>query len=285
MVKNNNILCIGNCGYNLSKLFEKYPQYQVYKIDTFSRKEKKYYKLKKQPNIIEYEKNVPNLTNFFKGIRGKLLLIVGGSGDISGSVLSILEQLKDKCSISILYIKPELTFLSQLKQKQNEIVYNILQQYSRSNVFEQMYIVDNEKIENILNCSNLFKEKKYQVINEAIFYCFHMLNVFKNIDSIENNFEEPIKTAKLVTFGNQILKDIKDEKMFFNLDNLREKRYYFSISEKTINEDIEFYKKIKDFIKEQKNNKENIKISYGIYKSDYDVDLIFQEQRSSDIQL
>jgi hypothetical protein len=73
--------------------------------------------------------------------------------------------------------------------------------------------------------------------------------------------------------------------MFFNLDNLREKRYYFSISEKTINEDIEFYKKIKDFIKEQKNNKENIKISYGIYKSDYDVDLIFQEQRSSDIQL
>jgi hypothetical protein len=200
-------LGIGNAGYTISKYFEKYPQYKVYKIDTQERKEKNYYKLPKQKNIVEYEINTPNLFNFIKSIKGKLLVIIGGSGNISGSLLSILEQLKDKCIISILYIKPDISLLSDIKIKQHEIVYNVLQQQYARTIFEQMIIVDNELL---LNTMDVEFENRYEYINENVSYCYHMINTFKNIDSIEDNFEEPVPTANLVSIGYTPKVDIKE---------------------------------------------------------------------------
>jgi hypothetical protein len=279
-MSNNNILGIGKAGYYLAKCFERYIQYKVYKIDAEDKKEKRYFKLPKQKTIMDYEINTPDLTSFFKGIKENCLVILGGSGNISGATLSILAQLKDKCKISFLYIKPDPSLLSNMKMKQHEIIYNILQQYTRSDVFKEMYIIDNELVSDEVEH---FFDNKYKTINENITFCYHMINTFKNISSLEDNFDEPIGTAKLVSIGYQGFNEEIEKKLLFNLDNLREKRYYFAISEKTLNEN-KFYNKIKEIIKSQKEQDETIKISYGIYKTQYEEDFIFIEARSSEIQ-
>jgi hypothetical protein len=73
------------------------------------------YDVKRQKGPEEYEKNVPSMKTFFRGIKGETLFIVGGSGHISAMCLRIMEQIKDKCEISVLYIRPDTSLLSKNK--------------------------------------------------------------------------------------------------------------------------------------------------------------------------
>lgn len=283
---NFNILGIGKAGCNIADSFKQYSQYRIYKIDIEKKKEKKYYQLLRQNNIIEYEKNIPDLSIFLRKVKNELLVIVGGSGNISGIVLRVLEQLKSKCKISILYIKPDISLLGELKYKQHEIIYHVLQEYTRSAVFKQMYIIDNKFLYDNAESSILSLEKKYTVINENITFCYHMINVFNNMSAIESNFEESLLTAKLITIGFCEFDNLfEGEKLFANIEEIREKKYYFAINQKTLSSgDMSFYKKIKDILKNSKISNKEAKISYGIFSTKFDNNLIFFEVRSSDIQ-
>ena len=68
-------------------------------------------------------------------------------GKVSSASLSILQYLK-KHKINILYIKPELSLLNETQVQLEKLVYNVFQEYTRSGVFERMYIVSNEEVSN-----------------------------------------------------------------------------------------------------------------------------------------
>ena len=138
----------------------------------------------------DYENKFPNLKRaLLKGVNGQTLLITS-CGFVSGASLRLLEQLKDKCQISALYIKPDGASLSKEKSLQDNLVFNVMQEYARSGILERLYIVDNVKLSDIAGDTTV--REYYNKINELISSTLHMINVFENSKAVMSTFSSPI---------------------------------------------------------------------------------------------
>ena len=146
----------------------------------------------------DYESKTRLRKAFFEKISGPVLLILGGSGDISGASLRVLEKLKQH-PLYVLYIKPDESLLSDIKHKQHKVVFNVLQQYARSALLERMYIVENSKIEAALGEVPVIGY--HDKINHTLVSTMHMLNVCYNTDPVINTFSDPLDVCRIATFG------------------------------------------------------------------------------------
>ena len=90
------IVGLGTGGSKIAKEFEQYSVYNVYALDFLEKYEK--------PE--DYEKNVPDLREYFMDIDSRVQFFVVGSSYSSNYALGILEQIKDK-KIDLIYIKPD----------------------------------------------------------------------------------------------------------------------------------------------------------------------------------
>ena len=63
------IVGLGNAGCQIADLFAKYPQYSIKKIDVGLEKTKNSFPLEEVKKLEDYEKKLPNLKYFFKGVR------------------------------------------------------------------------------------------------------------------------------------------------------------------------------------------------------------------------
>ena len=212
-----NVIGLGQAGCNIADMLSEYPQYKTYKIDV-GVEGKRCYDVKRQKGPEEYEKNVPSMKTFFRGIKGETLFIVGGSGHISAMCLRIMEQIKDKCEISVLYIRPELSLLSKTKSLHEKATYNILQQFARSGLLKMLYLVSNTNLENILGEVPIIGYNNK--VNELLVSTIHMINVFKNSEPVMGKIEDPQEASRIATFG---ISDIEgnEEKSFFPLTGPR----------------------------------------------------------------
>ena len=270
------ILGLGTVGCNIASLFEQYAQYEVYKIDASQKTAQNFYQLNEESSPAKYENNCPDLSEFLKDLHGELLFVVGGASKVSGASLRILEQLKNRCQINILYIQPNILSLSESRSLIAKTTFNVFQQYARSGVFNQMYIANNETIADIMGGIPVMEY--YNKINEIIVSAIHMINIFDHTDSITDTFSEPHETARISTFG---LIDVEKnvEKAFFLLDNVREKRYYYAIETEKLKTDEKLHKRITEHMEKQ-----DAKSSYGIYSTDYENDYGYFVARSSTTQ-
>jgi hypothetical protein len=269
------IIGLGSAGCNIADEFAKYPQYHVYKIDAGLHGEN-CFDFPEQPDHENYEKNCPPMDEFFKDVSGEVLFILGGSGTISGASLRILAHLKH-CKVGILYIKPDYELLSETKRLQERVVFGILQEYARSGVFERIYLVLNQKLEEVLGEVPI--AEYYDKLNSLLVTTIHMLNIFKNTEPVTNTFSVPVPSARILTLG-VFSPETGEEKMFFPLDIEREKRYYYGINEEVLKTDGSLFKKIKERIKEEKT-----RASYGIYQTQYNKNYGYIISYSSKIQL
>ena len=135
------IIALGGVGCKIAREFEKFEEYKVYKIDTEDSDEKNYLKVTKRDAPEQYENHPPKVKSFLKPVSGDVLFIVCGASIVSATSLVVLEQIKDKCNINILYIRPEMSLMSEMRTLQERVVFNVLQQYTRSGVFNKMYLV------------------------------------------------------------------------------------------------------------------------------------------------
>ena len=213
----------------------------------------------------EYEEKCPSMKSFFKGVGGNVLFVVSGAGKVSGATLRILENLQN-CNIHILYIKPDSTFLSKTASLQENLVFNVLQQYARSAVIKKLYIVDNQVIESMLDEIPVLEY--YDKLNELISSTIHMINVFDRSDPVYETPVEDIETARISTFG---LVDTAtgEEQFFFSLDNARKKRYIYAISHKQLETDGTLFRTITDQTKE-KSQDGSVKVNLEIHSTQYE---------------
>ena len=275
-----NIIGLGQAGCRIAECFRQYSQYKVIKIDTGLKKAKGVYALEHQKKPEDYENKFPNLKRtLLKGVNGQTLFITS-CGFISGASLRLLEQLKTKCQISALYIKPDPANLSKEKLLQNNLVFNVLQEYARSGLLERLYIVDNIKMSEVVG--DVPVREYYNKINELISSTLHMINVFDNSESAMSTFSKPIDVARISTLG-LVDYETEEEKMFFDLDMPREKRYYYAIPEDVLESDGTLVKKIK---KQVKNNvgHDIMRSSYQIHSTGYDKSYVYFVSNSSFIQ-
>ena len=288
-----NVIGLGQAGCNLADMFSQHPQYKIYKIDVGIKKDfdfaeqygeleekKKIYSVKPQKSPEEYEKNAPSVKAFFKGVGGETLFIVGGSGNISAMCLRIMEQIKDKCDLSVLYVRPDTSLLSKNKTLHERATYNILQQYARSGLLKMLYLVSNTNLENILgNVPIIGYNNK---INELLVSTVHMINVFKNSEPVMGKIDNPSDVCRIATFGiSEIEKG--EEKLFFNLDNTAERCYIYGINEERLATEGGLKKKIIDRIRSS-SNEEGLQASFGVFPTNYEQDYCYTLNYTSIIQ-
>ena len=293
-----NIIGLGQCGCSIAKCFEKYPQYSIHYINTEKIESKEYlfpeqeyyvsdkkvnigktFLLKEQKSHEAYEANCPDFSKFLKKVKDKTFFIIGGSGTISGAALRILEHLKH-AEITLIYIKPEIALLSEIGSLQERAVYNVLQEYTRSGVFENMYIFDNPILEELVPDITVYNQ--YDKLNELISFSLHMINVFDNTRPVTSTMSGFSEISRIGTLGSFDI-DKNLETFYFSLDNVSEKCYYYAIPEKQLKEDTDLFRKIKEQMK-QKTEKGKNRISYMIHPTEHSQPHCYILAKSSQIQ-
>ena len=270
------VIGLGEAGCNIADEFAKYSQYKIYKIDNGldGLKQEGVYDMPWQDSTERYEEKCPDMTNFFKGLSGDVLFVLGGSGNISGAALTILEHIKH-CNINILYIRPDLDSINITKQRQEWVVFNVLQEYARSGVFERIYLVDNSKVEQALG--NVPVIGYYDKLNSVIVSSLHMINVYNHIGSVVNTFSKPLAGRRISTIGFYDTKN-NENNLFYSLDNVGEMRYYYAINREKLETDGDILKKVREQIKG------DTEASYGIFATNYEQDYVYTIAHSSEIQ-
>tara|TARA_R110001583_G_scaffold160196_3_gene312098 strand:- start:103 stop:933 length:831 start_codon:yes stop_codon:yes gene_type:complete len=274
-----NIIGLGKAGCAIAEKFNKYPQYNVYKMDVGLEGER-CLNVKAQRGPEEYEANSPSFKSFFRHAKGSALLILGGSGNISAMSLRVLESIKDKCDVSLLYIRPDRSLLSGRRQMHEKVTYNVLQNYARSGAISRMYLVSNPQVESILGEVPIMGY--FDKLNELIVSTIHMINVFKNSTPVLGALREPGDTRRICTVGiYDMEKD--EEKLFFSLDTTRESCYIYCVGERRLHEDGSLHKTIVTQMK-GKTNDETPNVSFGVFQTNYETDYGYVIAYSPNIQ-
>ena len=269
------IIGLGKAGCQVANIFAKFPQYETCGIDIHKDAD---ITIRKRDSHEDYEKHFPSLKKKLKFTNEEVTVIVGGSGQISGAILRLLEQLQNN-RITVLYIQPDQQLASETQKMRERIVRNVLQEYARSGRLESVILVDNLLVEKGIGDVPIMGY--FDVLNQAIVNTLHMINVFKNSEPIIGNFITPSELSRIATVGVLDVEE-EEEKWFYDLKNARDVVYYYGINETDLQEDATLFQKITTFVKSKLD--EGINISYGVFKTTYDQKYCYCIQYSSMVQ-
>jgi len=273
-----NVIGIGQAGCAIAEKISEYEQYNVFYVDSANAKKRKnFLKVKAQPSHEKYESEYKKL-RLSKLPSEQTVLILCGAGKISGIILRFLEQIKDR-DLKILYVKPDLDLLDNDSRTRERIVFGVLQEYARSNLIKDITIVSNPAIEAVLDDVSIVDY--WDNINSFVASTFHMLNVFNNTEPLLNTMTEVKEVNKISTFGVASFKDL-DEKVLYPLESPRLKKYFFGISEKTLNEEKDLLHRIRDYVKNK--SEEKCDACFAIYSTEYEQDYVYVSQHASLVQ-
>ncbi len=269
-----NIIGLGKTGCDIAEKFEKYKQFSVYLID-HEIEGQNCFSAPSFQKPEDYENKFPIVP---LAIEDELTLLLSSDSLLALSSLKILEQYRD-LNLNIIYVKPDTKFLNPILTTVDKVVYNIFQELTRSAKIKSMYIVDLRKVADIVGKVSLVERQSK--IYETIAYAYYMKNMFDNIQPVFDKIVDSPSTYCIKTLGVMDL-DSGEEKLFYPLDEVRERRYNYYISKKELNDDVD----LPEHIEEQVNDKfqQNLKISYAIYESTLEHSSVFVEAKSPYIQ-
>ena len=269
------VVGLGKAGCNIAKAFSKFPQYETYGIDTHKSAD---ITIKRRASHEEYDAHFPNLRRKLKFNKQQVTVALCGSGQISGGLLRLLDQLQGN-TVNVVYIQPDLELGSEIQKTQEKIVRNVLQEYARSGLINRVYLIDNQLVER--GVGEVAIMGYYDVLNQAIINTLHMINVFENSEPVIGNFIQPSPLSRIATIG---ILDVEkeEEKWFFNLTRSRDVVYYYGINEEELQADGTLFGKITNYVKSQAD--EGVSVSYGVFKTSYDQKYCYCIKYSSVVQ-
>jgi len=258
------IVGLGSAGCKIADAFSDYAQYKIYKIAPHETPSDQSFKLPDHDHPERYEVENPALQEFLEKISGEVLFILSGASTSSGAALYVMSKMVERCKLSVLYVKPEVELLGETKTLQENLVRNVLQEYARSAAIERIYLVSNEVLSEIVGDSSVYDYHKN--INALLSSTIHMINVLNHTDSVTDTYSPPKDTARISTYG--IVDPITGtESLFFPIDEISEAKYYFSVPEDDLKEDVQLFRNIVKLVKGKISGR--LKASYGIYRSVY----------------
>jgi len=272
------IIGFGKIGCGIARQLAEHPQYNVFYIDV-GVTGRNCYALPDSNTAEEAEEKTPNFSRLVKKVDKRLFFFCSGHEVPGGSILATLEQFKN-LKINVVYIRSDLDLLSEKERLQEKVTFNILQQYARSALFEKIILVDDHRVANILG--NLSIVEYRQRINSFIAKSFHMVNYFKNSESVMSNISPPREINRICTIGIFCMETGK-EKYFFDLDYLREKQFYFAFGEETLNKEKNLLNKISTQVKNA-GQSEFTSVSYDITATTYEENFTYVEAYTNFIQ-
>ena len=270
------IIGLGKGGCNIANNFEQYSQYNTICIDTEDADYANFLRLPKQDSHEDYERNYTILDLSECGDHVGLFCV--GAGRVSGIVLRVLEQLKDK-KVWVYFIKADATDLTHKAVLRQRAAFFILQEFARSGLISRLYVLDNKCIEEHLEEVSILNY--WEKINEIISSTAHMINYFKNTDSVMSTAADAPVPAKIQTLG-FVDMESGEEKLFYDLQYPRHKVYYYAINDEALKVDKKLLPNIKKYM--ESNTTENCASNYSIYGTDYEENYCYVELFSSFIQ-
>lgn len=275
------VIGLGKAGCNIADHLSQYPQYQIKKIDVGLKKTKSTFGLKHQgsPELYESTQLPKGINNFLEGVMSETLFITS-CGAVSGASLKILQKIHTKTKIKVMYILPQRDDLVGEKLLQNRLLFNVFQEYARSNLLDRVFLVDNSRLSDIMGPVPIMKF--WDSMNNLVATTYHMINVFQNTQAIMTTQTKRIDTARVSTFG---LLDYENnsEKMFFSLDIPREKSYYYGVPKKQLEEDPNLMEVIRGNLKSNIEH-DKMKTTYSVHSTDYNEIISYCEKSSTLIQ-
>jgi hypothetical protein len=273
------IVGLGRAGCNIAKAFSKFPQYETYKIDTSKDAD---ITIRKRNTHEEYDTHFPALKRKLNFTDEDILVIVAGAGVVSGGTLRLLERLQHN-KITVIYIQGDLSIMSEIQKKQEKIVSNVLQEYARSGRLKEIVLISNTMLEKSIG--EMAIGGYYETLNQAIVNTLHMINVFTHSEPIIGNFIKPSEISRICTIGIVDMENDNEqgaEKWFYDLTNTRDMVYYYGINEDDLKNDGTLFRKINNFVKSK--IKENVNVSYGVFKTTYEQKYCYCIKYSSVVQ-
>ena len=207
-------------------------------------------------------------------------LFITSCGAVSGASLKILQKIHTKTKIKVMYILPQRDDLVGEKLLQNRLLFNVFQEYARSNLLDRVFLVDNSRLSDIMGPVPIMKF--WDSMNNLVATTYHMINVFQNTQAIMTTQTKRIDTARVSTFG-LLDSENNSEKMFFSLDIPREKSYYYGVPKKQLEEDPNLMEVIRGNLKSNIEH-EKMKTTYSVHSTDYNEIISYCEKSSTLIQ-
>ena len=249
-----NIIGLGKIGCAIAEKFSKYSQYKIFKLSVEEGS------VNEQSHPEQYESKTSHAPF---ALDGPIDFILSGDEIIIAASLKILEVYKDH-EIRIIYIRPSQRFNTGLQRATDKVVFNVLQEYTRSNKFSSFYVISYEMVAKMVGKIPIVGY--YDKLNTVIADTFHMLNYLDHIEGAMDTFMDMPPTYSIKTIG---LMDMQSgtENLFYNLDEVRDKRYYYSINEEQLNNDGDLFDSINEQI--EKKITDLAKAMFGVYSSQY----------------
>jgi len=265
------VVGIGDFCCELVNKFSSYPQYEVYNINNTI--------IPQFKNSEDYEKNYPEkLNKLIDDDNEELSVFLDGSEAISGIILRFLENYKNR-KINIYYIRSDLELVGNTEKLQDKITFSILQEYTRSGLFNKFVIFDKLNLEKFLDDVSILEFD--ESFNDLVSSTLHYINVYSNIKPIVSNSVELSDISRIETYG---LSEIgsTDIKWFYNLENMEEIIYYFAINSNTLKKEKKLLQTIKNQVKDKQ--KDNVKIVFNVYETNYEENFVYCVGRTKFIQ-
>ena len=206
-------------------------------------------------------------------------VILSGAGKVAGATLRILEKIKDK-QINVVYICPEPLLSTPIQLKRNRVVFNILQEYTRSGLLNSIYLVSNRQMLDIVGEGPI--SSVYDKMNSTLANIIETIEYFKTQQPVLGSIAETKEVSRIKTFGIGFLEK-NEEKLVFPLDNSTETCYIYSVSKEELENENDLLSVIKQKISYDKET--NIISSFSIFSSLYDQSFYYSIKCTHHIQL
>lgn len=276
-----NLLGIGVAGCNVVEQLSQYPVYECFYISNEIKKTSKYkFNLAEHDGPEEYEAmDMSKLHKWLDKIKQKCTIMLCGASDSTGITLRALEHLHQKgVKMDIVYFMPETEVLSETKVLHERAVRGILQNFTRSGLFEKICLVSNLRLEEIAGSTNVFDY--YNQINHVFTSTYYMMDVFKNTKPVTSTFKRPKESCRISTIG--IASVDGGETLFFPFNKEVEVVYYYGINEEKLKTEENLFRTITNNVKSKIT--EERKVSFGIYPTQYESDYVYVEMFSPKVQ-
>ena len=238
-----NILGIGTAGSRIAEQLSEFKNYQTYQISNeFKRTTKYKFALPLHSGPEEYENlKMDKLHKWLDKIENSCTIFLCGASDSSAITLRALEPLSKKgIKMDIVYFTPEVEVLSEIKTLHERSVRGILQNFTRSGLFNKICMISNIELERLAGPTNVIDY--YKQINHVFTSTYYMMDVFKNTRSITSTFKKQKDSCRITTIGLGSLSD--EDKLLFPFKREVDVVYYCGINEEKLKTEENLFRTI-----------------------------------------
>jgi len=189
--------------------------------------------------------------------------VVCGGSKCSSASLALLETIKHK-KINIIYICPDPNLSGSTIMRRHKVVYNVLQEYTRSGLFNTMCLISNRETLKSIGDQSIMD--MYSNLNAIISNTIETIEWFKSEESVMGSLHETKSISKIytVSIGN-FSED--EENLLFLLDNTTETWYIYSVSKENLEKNKDLIPIIRNRV--IADEEKNINSSFAIYSSEH----------------